>query len=48
MQVDTNDCEMERLVARKGYSLEVASSSLAFATMFIEGVGNVPADQDSD
>lgn len=41
-------CEMEQLVARKGHSLEVASSSLAFATIVFEGVGNVPADQNSD
>lgn len=39
---------MEQLVARKGHSLEVVSSSLAFATIVFEGVGNVPADQYSD
>lgn len=36
---------MEQLVARKGHSLEVASSSLAFATIVFEGVTTVPADQ---
>lgn len=41
-------CEMELLVARKGHNLEVASSSLAFATNLFEGVNNVPTDQCSD
>ena len=38
---------MEQLVAREVHNLEVASSSLAFATIVFEGVTNVPGDQHS-